>query len=232
MVTAPPPAPAPSIVFTPSPAPAPSFGFAPAPSSPKVEEREEDEAKERKRDEKKLESTTAIVVIAPILIEESKTAPAEIRTQEIKPLQLVKEEDRAIVRIAPSKVPSFRGAGPFKFSLGIKEVNSSSLISDPTIAAGVRVISQTPLICKVVSTFDRKSGKYSVSVQGIANGTCRITAIDNGGEENYPAATEISQQITGIAPAKNTRIVAKKPLAPKTGVSKASFRAKSSRSDS
>ena len=223
----PPPAPAPAIIFTPAPAPAPAFGFAPAPSSPQVEEREdESDEKKRKRDEKKVESSTAIIVIEPVLVEDKKSAPAEIKTQEIKPVQSVKEDEPVVVKIATSKVPSFKGVGPFKFSLGVKEANSSSSISDPTIAAGVRVISQTPLICKVVSTFDKKSGKYSVSVQGISNGTCRITAIDNGGEENYPAATEISQKITGIIPQKNTRTVAKKPPAPKSGVSKASFKAK------
>jgi hypothetical protein len=227
-VITPPAPPPPAIVFTPAPAPAPApaGGFAPAPSSPKVEEREDDDAKERKRDEKKTESATAIVVIEPVLVEEKKSAPAEIKTQEIKPVLSVREDDRVTVKIATSKIPSFKGAGPFRFSLGVKEASNSAAISDPAIAAGVRVISQTPLICKVVSTFDKKSGRYSVSVQGVANGTCRITAIDTGGEENYPAATEISQKISGIIPQKKTRTVAKKPPAPKSGVSKASFKPK------
>ena len=207
------------IVFTPAPA-APPLSFSPAPAAPIVED------KERKIDEKKIDSSTAIIVIEPDLVEEKITAPAEIRAQEIKPVQAVTIENRAVVKITASKIPSFKGVGPFKFSFGVKEASNSSAISDPAVAAGVRVISQTPLICKVVSTFDKKSGKYSVSVKGISNGTCRITAIDNGGEENYPAATEISQKITGIIPQKNSRTVAKKPPIPKSGVSKASLKPK------
>jgi hypothetical protein len=196
------------------------MSFSPAPAPPIVED------KERKNDDKKVESATAIIVIEPVLAEEKITAPAEIKTQEIKTVQAVNKEDRVVVKIAASKIPSFKGVGPFKFSLGVKEASNSGAISDPAVAAGVRVISQTPLICKVVSTFDKKSGKYSVSVKGISNGTCRITAIDNGGEENYPAATEISQKISGIIPQKNARTVAKNPPLPKSGVSKASFKPK------
>ena len=177
-------------------------------------------------DEKKIDSSTAIVVIAPVLVEEAKTAPAEIKAQEIKAMQSAKEEDRIVIKIAASKIPTFKGVGPFKFSLGVKDISSSSAISDPAVAAGVRVISQTPLICKVVTTFDKKSGRYSVSVQGISNGNCRITAIDNGGEENYPTTTEISQKISGIISQKNARTLAKKPPVPKSGVSKASFKPK------
>jgi hypothetical protein len=120
-------------------------------------------------------------------------------------------------------VPAFKGAGPFKFSLGVKEENSAATFSDPNVAAGVKVISQTPAICKVVSTFDKVSGRYAVSVQGISNGTCRITAIDSGSEENYPTATEIRQQITGIVPQKNIKSSAKNPPTKQSGVSKASF---------
>jgi hypothetical protein len=196
------------------------MSFSPAPAAPVVEE------KERMIDEKKIDSATAIIVIAPVLVEETKTALAEIRAQEIKSTQSLKEEDRIVVKIAASKIPAFKGVGPFKFSLGVKDVSSSSTISNPAVAAGVRVISQTPLICKVVTTFDKKSGRYSVSVQGISNGNCRITAIDNGGEENYPAATEISQQISGITPQKNIKQTAKKPPATKSGIKKASFKPK------
>jgi hypothetical protein len=75
----------------------------------------------------------------------------------------------------------------------------------------------------VVSTFNKVSGRYTVSVQGISNGTCRITAIDSGSTENYPAATEIRQQITGIVAQKNIKLSLKKPPAKKSGVNKASY---------
>jgi hypothetical protein len=214
-VITPPAPPPPAIVFTPTPAPA--GGFAPAPAAPISE------GNESKSEVKKIDSATVVVVISPVIKEEIKAAPAELKSQEIKRSVLLKTEDRAIVKIAPSKVPAFKGAGPFKFSLGVKEENSAATVSDPNVAAGVKVISQTPAICKVVSTFDKASGRYAVSVQGISNGTCRITAIDSGSEENYPTATEIRQQITGIVPQKNIKSSAKKPPAKKSGVNKASF---------
>ena len=164
-----------------------------------------------------------MVVVAPVLIEETKTAPAELKSQVVKIFESAKVDDRVIVKIAASKVPAFKGAGPFKFSLGVKEEGGASAISDPNIAEGVKVISQTPAICKVVSTFNKVSGRYTVSVQGISNGVCRISAIDSGGPENYPTSTEIRQQITGIAPQKNIKSSAIKPPAKKSGISKASY---------
>jgi hypothetical protein len=217
----PPPAPAPSIVFTPAPAPAPAFGFAPAP--PPAPAAPINEGNDSKSEVKKIDSATVVVDISPVLKEEVKAAPAELQHQEIERSEPMKIEDRAIVKIVPSKLPAFKGAGPFKFSLGVKEENSAATVSDPNVAAGVKVISQTPAICKVVSTFDKASGRYAVSVQGISNGTCRITAIDSGSEENYPTATEIRRQITGIVPQKNIKSSAKKPPAKKSGVNKASF---------
>jgi len=74
-----------------------------------------------------------------------------------------------------------------------------------------------------VSIFDKESGRYAVSVQGLNNGVCRITAIDSGSPENYPAATEIRQQITGIAPQKNINLSLKKPPVKKSGISNASY---------
>jgi len=75
----------------------------------------------------------------------------------------------------------------------------------------------------VLSVFDKESGTYVVSVQGLNNGVCRITAIDSGSPENYPAATEIRQQITGIVPQKNIKLSLKKPPVKKSGVSKVSY---------
>ena len=164
-----------------------------------------------------------MVVVAPVLIEETKTAPAELKSQVAKIFESAKVDDRVIVKIAALKVPAFKGAGPFKFSLGVKEEGGASAISDPNIAEGVKVISQTPTICKVVSTFNKVSGRYTVSVQGISNGVCRIFAIDSGSPENYPTSTEIRQQITGIAPQKNIKSSAIKPPAKKSGISKASY---------
>jgi hypothetical protein len=216
-VIAPPAPPAPAIVFTPAPAPAPAGGFAPAPAAPISE------GNESKSEVKKIDSATAVVVISPVLNEEVKATPAELKSQDLKRLDPLKIEERAIVKIAPSKLPAFKGVGPFRFSLGVKEENSAKMVSDPNVAAGVKVISQTPAICKVVSTFDKASGRYAVSVQGISNGTCRITAIDSGSDENYPAATEIRQRITGIVAQKNIKSSVKKPPAKKSGIKKASF---------
>jgi hypothetical protein len=193
------------------------MSFAPAPAAPISE------GNENKSEVKKIDSATVIVVISPVIKEEIKVAPEELKSQEIKKSESSKIEERVIVKISPSKVPAFKGSGPFKFSLGVKEEGSAKPVSDPSIAAGVKVISQTPAICKVISTFDKNSGRYAVSVQGISNGICRITAIDSGGEENYPSATEIRQQITGIVPQKNIKSSAKKPPAKKSGVNKASF---------
>jgi hypothetical protein len=211
----PPPPPAPAIVFT--PAPAPAGGFAPAPAAPISE------GNESKSEVKKIDSATVVVVISPVIKEEVKAAPAELKSQEIKRSEPLKIEERAIVKIAPSKVPVFKGTGPFKFSLGVKEEGSATTVSDPNVAAGVKVISQTPAICKVVSSFNKESGRYTVSVQGLANGTCRITAIDSGSDENYPTATEIRQKITGIVAQKNIKSSAKKLPAKKSGIKKASF---------
>jgi hypothetical protein len=210
------PAPPPAIVFTPAPAPAPAIGFAPAPAA------SIGGGNESGSEVKKIDSAT-VVVVAPVLIEETKTAPAELKSQVVKISESAKVDDRVIVKIAPSKVPAFKGAGPFKFSLGVNEEGGASAISDPSIAEGVKVISQTPAICKVVSTFNKVSGRYAVSVQGIANGVCRITAIDSGSTENYPTATEIRRQITGIAPQATIKLSLKKPPAKKSGVNKASY---------
>jgi hypothetical protein len=221
-VIAPPPPPPPAIIFT--PAPAPAGGFAPAPAAPiDIDKDERKSEKEFSKDLRKIDSATAVVVISPVIKEEVKAVPAELKSQEIKKSELPKIEERAIVKIAPSRVPAFKGSGPFKFSLGVKNESSAAPVSDPSIAAGVKVFSQTPAVCRVVSTFDKASGRYTVSVQGISNGTCRITAIDSGSEENYPTATEIRQQITGIVPQKNIKSSVTKPPAKKLGIKKASF---------
>ena len=98
-------------------------------------------------------------------------------------------------------------------------------IKDPDLAMGLKVISQTPAVCRVAATFSAATGKYSITVVGIANGQCRISAIDKGNDEKFPTATEIKQMIKGIA-AKNT-VNAKgvKPTpTPKPGVKNTSYK--------
>jgi hypothetical protein len=87
------------------------------------------------------------------------------------------------------------------------------------------VISQTPSVCTVATTFSKATGKYSISVVGITNGQCRITAVDKGNEEKFPTATEIKQTITGIVAKKTVTTKAVKPTpTPTPGVKKASYK--------
>ena len=122
-------------------------------------------------------------------------------------------------------MPTFKGAGPFKFSLGLSEQESAAPIKDPDLAIGVKVISQTPTVCQVATTFNRSTGKYVISVVGLSNGQCRISAIDKGSDEKFPTATEIKQTITGIAVKKTVTTKAIKPTpTPKPGVKNASYK--------
>ena len=163
------------------------------------------------------------MVIAPILKVETPTAPAELQSQKVVPQEPIKVIEKVAIKLTPSKLPAFKGAGPFTFSLGVKEASTAAQVKDPGVAAGVRVFSQTPTVCKVVSTFDKETGKYSIRVVGVANGECRITAIDNGGEENFPTATEIKQKITGIQSSKSATTSLKKSKESKPGIKKASY---------
>jgi hypothetical protein len=145
------------------------------------------------------------------------------QSREIKDDEPVVE--KILTKIAVPKLPMFKGIGPFKFALGLSEQGSSAAIKDPDIAIGLKVISQTPSVCKVATTFSKATGKYSISVVGITNGQCRITAIDKGNEEKFPTATEIKQTITGIAVKKTVTAKAVKPTpTPKPGVKKASYK--------
>jgi len=180
---------------------------------------------EKKEDAKVVETVTVKVVIPPVTIIETPVAPQDMSTQsrEIKDDEPVVE--KILTKIAVPKLPMFKGIGPFKFALGLSEQGSSAVIKDPDIAIGLKVISQTPSVCKVATTFSKATGKYSISVVGITNGQCRITAIDKGNDEKFPTATEIKQTITGIAVRKTVSAKAVKPTpTPKPGVKKASYK--------
>jgi hypothetical protein len=195
--------------------------FAPAPA-PVVEEKKD----EKKEDVKIVETVTAKVVLPPITIIDTPTPPAELTTQkrEIKVVEPVIE--KVLTKISVPKLPEFKGAGPFKFALGLSEQTSSAAIKDPDVAIGLKVISQTPTVCRVATTFNKATGKYSISVVGLSNGQCRISAIDKGNDEKFPTATEIKQTITGISTKKTVTTKAVKPTpAPKPGVKNAGYKA-------
>jgi hypothetical protein len=180
---------------------------------------------EKKEVVKVVETVTVKVVIPPVTIIETPVAPQDMSTQsrEIKDDEPVVE--KILTKIAVPKLPMFKGTGPFKFALGLSEQGSSAVIKDPDIAIGLKVISQTPSVCKVATTFSKATGKYSISVVGITNGQCRITAVDKGNDEKFPTATEIKQTITGIAVKKTVNAKAVKPTpTPKPGVKKASYK--------
>jgi hypothetical protein len=227
-VISPPPPSAPTIIFVPAPVPVfipapiviPAPVIVPAPvfiPAPVVEE--------KKEVVKVVETVIVKVVIPPVTIIEIPTVPADLSTQkrEIKDDEPVVE--KILTKIAVPKLPMFKGIGPFKFALGLSEQGSSAVIKDPDIAIGLKVISQTPSVCKVATTFSKATGKYSISVIGITNGQCRITAIDKGNEDKFPTATEIKQTITGIAVRKTVTAKAIKPTpTPKPGIKKASYK--------
>jgi hypothetical protein len=191
--------------------------FAPAPA-PVVEEKKKEEIKV-------VETVTGIVVIPEVKIIETREAPADLTTQklEVKVDELVVE--KILTKVTVPKLPTFKGTGPFKFALGLSEQGSTNTIKDPDIAMGLKVFSQTPSVCKVATTFSKTTGKYSISVVGITNGQCRITAVDKGNDEKFPTATEIKQTITGIAVKKTVTAKAVKPTPnPKPGVKKATYK--------
>jgi hypothetical protein len=228
-VITPPAAPAPPIFFAPiappaPPAAAPAPIFVPAPivaPAPVVEE--------KKEVVKVVETVTAKVTLPAVITVETQTAPAEITTQKretntVAPVpDLV--VDKVLTKVAVSKVPVFAGKGPFKFTLGLTDQESSKAIKDPDLAMGVKVVSQTPAVCRVAATFNAATGKYAITVVGISNGQCRISVIDKGNDEKFPTATEIKQTIKGIAPKNTVNAKAIKPTpTPKPGVKNTSYK--------
>jgi hypothetical protein len=200
--------------------PAPAPIIAPAPvliPAPVVEERKEVIPV--------IETVTAKVTLPPPTSIDTPASPSEMTTQSLE----VKVDEpvvgKILTKIAVPKLPAFKGAGPFKFALGLTEQTSAAAIKDPDIAIGLKVISQTPTVCKVATTFSKATGKYSISVVGITNGQCRITAVDKGNDEKFPTATEIKQTISGIAVKKTVSAKAVKPTpTPKPGVKNATYK--------
>jgi hypothetical protein len=207
-------------VFIPAPIVIPAPVIVPAPvfiPAPVVEE--------KKEVVKVVETVTAKVALPPVTIIEPPASPSEMTTQsrEVKADEPVVE--KMLTKIAVPKLPTFKGTGPFKFALGLAEQGSSVAIKDPEMAIGLKVFSQTPSVCRVATTFNKATGKYSLSVVGITNGQCRITAVDKGNDEKFPTATEIKQTITGIAVKKTVSAKAVKPTpTPKPGVKNATYK--------
>jgi len=227
-VITPPVAPAPPIFFAPAPPAQPAPVFIPAPiaaPAPITEEKKE----EKKEDVKVIETVTAKVTLPALTILETQTVPAELTTQkrETNPGELIVEPvvEKLLTKVAVSKVPTFTGTGPFKFTLGLSEQANSAAIKNPDLAIGLKVISQTPAVCRVASTFNRATGKYSITVVGISNGQCRISAIDKGNDEKFPTAAEIKQMIKGITPKTTVNANAAKPTpTPKPGVKNTTYK--------
>ncbi len=168
---------------------------------------------------------TAIIVLPPVTVIDTPTAPADFTTQKLDEKVAEAVVEKVLTQIALSKVPAFKGTGPFKFALELRDQEDSSIIKDPDLAIGLKVFSQTPLVCKVSAIFNKSTGKYAISVTGIRNGQCKITAVDKGSDEKFPSATEIKQMITGIVAKKVVTAKAKKPTpSPKPGVKKASYK--------
>jgi len=133
--------------------------------------------------------------------------------------------EKVLTKINVSKIAAFKGAGPFKFELSLTNQEDLKVIKDPELAIGLKVVSLTPRICTVSTKFNKSTGKYSISVTGIANGQCKITAVDKGSDDKFPTATEIKQTVTGIATKKivSAKVVIPTP-SPKPAITKAKFK--------
>jgi hypothetical protein len=175
-----------------------------------------------------VETVSVIVLIPPVAIAAPEPVTASLTTQsQMKVVEVPISEiapEKLLTKIAVPKLAAFKGTGPFKFALALSEQTSATPILNPSLASGLKVISQTPNVCRVASTFNKTTGKYSITVIGVSNGQCRISAVDKGSDDKFPTATEIKRTITGIVPKKtvNAKNVKSTP-APKTSVKKASF---------
>jgi hypothetical protein len=184
---------------------------------------------EKKEEVKVVETATVKIVIPVVVIVETQTATGDLSAQklEIKVVEPIVERviEKILTKIVVPKLPTFTGAGPFKFALGLSQQENSAAIKDPDLAIGLKVISQTPNVCRVAATFNKATGKYAISVIGISNGQCRITAVDKGNDEKFPTAIEIKQAITGISAKKTVNAKGVKPTpAPKPAVKNARFK--------
>jgi hypothetical protein len=176
-----------------------------------------------------VETVSVIVLMPPVAITAPEPVTAALTTQSQTkvvdaPFADVTSE-KLLTKITVPKLATFKGTGPFKFALALSDQVSATPIKDPSLASGLNVISQTPNVCRVASTFNKTTGKYSITVIGVSNGQCRITAVDKGSDDKFPTATEIRQTITGIASKKAINVKSVKPKpAPKVSVKKANFK--------
>ena len=176
-----------------------------------------------------IETVTVIVILPPSTVTDLEPEPSEVTTQ--KQGKLVDEPvvevatEKVLTKINVPKIAAFKGAGPFKFELSLTNQEDLKVIKDPELAIGLKVFSQTPRICTVSTRFNESTGKYSISVKGIANGQCKITAVDKGSDDKFPTATEIKQTVTGIATKKivSAKVVIPTP-SPKPAITKAKFK--------
>jgi hypothetical protein len=176
-----------------------------------------------------IETVTVIVILPPSTVTELEPEPSELTTQKqgmlIDAPVVEMAQAKVLTKINIPKIAAFKGAGPFKFELSLTDQENLTVIKDPELAMGLKVISQTPAVCRVAATFNRATGKYSITVVGISNGQCRISAIDKGNDEKFPTATEIKQTIKGIAPKTTVNANAAKPTpTPKPGVKNTTYK--------
>jgi len=176
-----------------------------------------------------IETVTVIVILPPSTVTELEPEPSELTTQKqgmlIDAPVVEMAQAKVLTKINIPKIAAFKGAGPFKFELSLTDQENLTVIKDPELAIGLKVFSQTPRICTVSTKFNKSTGKYSISVTGITNGQCKITAADKGSDDKFPTATEIKKTVTGIAKKKivSTKIVIPTP-SPKPAITKAKFK--------
>jgi hypothetical protein len=199
----------------------------------KPEDLKPEKPEDLKPEKPQVETVTAKVLIAPIKISETPTVPAELTTQikEVKKIEAVAPTvtGKILTRIAVPKLPAFKGAGPFTFAIGLAEQGNTNLIKDSSLAAGVKVSSQTPKTCSVSVKFNKQTSKYTVNVTGVSNGECKITAIDKGTSEKFPTVSEIRKTISGISVKKTVSAKAvNPPQTQKAVITKAEYKPKRS----
>jgi hypothetical protein len=199
-VITPAPAPAPSIVFSPvSPAPAappaPSLVVA-RPVVPPVDT-------EKKSKVVESETPTVVVVVPPVIGPEPQLPPAEITTQIVDLPEAEVAKVKVATRMIVTKLPKAKATAPISFALGMFDKGSNKVITDFNLVAGVKVLSKTPKVCTVSTTFDKKSSKYVIRVNGLSIGQCRIAAVDKGNEEKLGSTLQIEQTITKITAKKS-----------------------------
>jgi len=199
----------------------------------KPEDLKPEKPEDLKPEKPQVETVTAKVLIAPIKISETPTVPAELTTQikEVKKIEAVAPTvtGKILTRIAVPKLPAFKGVGPFTFAIGLAEQGNTNLIKDSSLAAGVKVSSQTPKTCSVSVKFNKQTSKYTVNVTGVSNGECKITAIDKGTSEKFPTVSEIRKTISGISVKKTVSAKAvNPPPTQKAVITKAEYKPKRS----